>query len=92
MSALTTCPFCGAQARTDWGFQCGSGPAVAKPERSMRCREAEVARLTKEREEWKAVADMTVHKLSDMAFRCGQAEGQLAVALARIKRLEEDQP
>ena len=41
----TTCPFCGAKSRADWGFQCGSGPAVAKPERSIRCRELEVVCL-----------------------------------------------
>jgi hypothetical protein len=42
---------CGAEPRTDWGFKCGSGPVVAKPDRSIRCRDAEVARLTKERDE-----------------------------------------
>jgi hypothetical protein len=44
-----TCPFCGAEPRTDWGFKCGSGPLAGQ--RSIRCRESEVARLTKERDE-----------------------------------------
>ena len=53
----TTCPFCGAEPRTDWGFKCGSGPAVAKPERSIRCRELEVIRLTKHIERLEAAGD-----------------------------------
>jgi hypothetical protein len=72
------CPFCGAEARTDWGFRCGSGPTVAKPERSIRCRDAERDRLTRDltaaREQAKKAADEGF----EMALRYQ----------ARIKRLE----
>jgi hypothetical protein len=37
------CPFCGADARTDWGYQCGSGPS--RQQRSITCREREIRRL-----------------------------------------------
>jgi hypothetical protein len=49
----------------------------------------EVAKLTKERDEWMQVDQLTVQKLSDTAFQAGQAEGQLVGANTRIKRLEE---
>ena len=76
------CPFCGAEERRDWGFKCGSGPAVANPERSRRCRESEVTRLMKERDE--ARAEALVHLGNKL-----QAEDERDAAFARIKRLEE---
>lgn len=46
-----TCPYCGAEKRRDWGFECGTGPIAAWNPRSIRCRETEAARLTSERDE-----------------------------------------
>lgn len=39
-----TCPFCKAAPRSDWGYECGTGPDANK-QRSVRCREAEIAAL-----------------------------------------------
>lgn len=38
------CPFCKAPPRTDWGYHCGTS-RDAVPQRTNRCREAEVAAL-----------------------------------------------
>ena len=37
------CPFCWADARSEWGYQCGSGPS--RQQRSIECREREIRRL-----------------------------------------------
>jgi hypothetical protein len=39
-----TCPFCKSASRSDWGYECGTGPDANK-QRSVRCREAEIATL-----------------------------------------------
>ena len=39
-----TCPFCKAAPRSDWGYECGTGPDANK-QRSVRCRDAEIAML-----------------------------------------------
>ena len=39
-----TCPFCKAAPRSDWGYECGTGPDANK-QRSVRCRDAEIATL-----------------------------------------------
>ena len=49
--APEACPFCGAEPRTDWGFKCGAGPVGGWNSRSVRCREAEVAKLAAERDQ-----------------------------------------
>lgn len=41
-----TCPFCKAAPRSDWGYECGTGPD-AERQRSVRCRDAEIATLHK---------------------------------------------
>jgi len=38
------CPFCKSPARTDWGYHCGTSQD-ATPQRTNRCREAEVSVL-----------------------------------------------
>ncbi len=38
------CPFCKAAPRSDWGYECGTGPDANK-QRSVRCRDAEIATL-----------------------------------------------
>ena len=38
-----SCRFCGAEARSDWGYQCGSGPNPNQ--RSTACWQREVGRL-----------------------------------------------
>lgn len=54
--AMTCCPFCGAELRQNWSFECGSGPAW-NILRSNRCLQSEAARLTRERDDWKRVAE-----------------------------------
>lgn len=39
-----TCPFCKAASRSDWGYECGTGPD-AERQRSVRCRDAEIAMM-----------------------------------------------
>ena len=57
-----TCRFCGAEARTDYGYQCGSGPG--RDQRTEDCHEREIARfrirvsrLESELEEWQDYAE-----------------------------------
>ena len=38
-----SCRFCGAEARTDYGYQCGSGPG--RDQRTEDCHEREIARF-----------------------------------------------
>ena len=38
-----SCRFCGAEFRTDWGYQCGSGPG--QNQRTVDCRERQIARF-----------------------------------------------
>jgi hypothetical protein len=38
------CRFCGSPPRTDWGYHCGTSQDLP-PQRTNRCREAEVAVL-----------------------------------------------
>ena len=83
-----TCPFCKAAPRSDWGYECGTGPD-AERQRSVRCRDAEIATL---RDRIKLMA----HELEKVGVECGIAVTNEAIATnenhklkQRISRLEQ---
>jgi len=83
-----TCPFCKAAPRSDWGYECGTGPDANK-QRSVRCREGEIATL---RDRIKLLA----HELESVGVQCGIAVTNEAIATnenhklkQRISRLEQ---
>jgi hypothetical protein len=82
------CPFCGAARKRGCGFEwfkCGTMTAPANNNRrdqTQQCVEAEVARLTKERDD--------ARKLDVQATQhCVDVMNERDAALVRIKRLEE---
>jgi hypothetical protein len=70
-----TCPFCGAQVSSYYGFLCGSGPNHGQ--RSAACREREIDAL-KARiatlEEYAEALEAIGDKMKDAALTCDAAK------------------
>jgi hypothetical protein len=76
-----TCPFCKAAPRSDWGYECGTGPDANK-QRSVRCRDAEIATL-RER------INLLAHELESVGVQCGIAVVNEGIATNENTRLRE---
>jgi len=76
-----TCPFCKAAPRSDWGYECGTGPD-AERQRSVRCRDAEIAAL-RER------INLLAHELESAGVERGIAVVNEGIATNENTRLRE---
>jgi hypothetical protein len=64
------CRFCGSPPRTDWGYHCGTLPDVI-PQRTNRCREAEVALLKERIKRLESFAERFLHP-EDLGYVANQ--------------------
>ncbi len=68
-----TCPFCKAAPRSDWGYECGTGPD-AERQRSVRCRDAEIATLRQRIKHLEDRIDLLMSANADVARIAGERD------------------